>query len=241
MYLTCPSCGARFIIEDDQLGSGGRRVRCGRCRHVWFAESAEGEPETAAPPSEEPEPETEPAAPPPAEEPEETPAEAPKVEPEAPRAAAAAPPPAGHGILVGWIALVVVLVAIAAGLWFGRDTVVATVPETARLYRMAGIPLTVGQGLEFRQVTRDRRLVDGDHVLVIEGQVVNHTDETRRLPLLRAALLDGQGQVLTEWTFEAASSTVGPGGAARFVTEARDPPREAKNLNLTFVARTGGG
>lgn len=241
MYLTCPSCGARFIIDDDQLGPRGRRVRCGRCRHVWLAESGESEPEAAAPAVEEAEPEPEAETEPEPSEPEEAPAEPLKAERAAPAAATPAPPPGGHGILVGWIALVVVLVGIAAGLWFGRDTVVATVPETARLYRMAGIPLTVGQGLEFRQVTRDRRLLDGEHVLVIEGQVVNHTDDVRRLPLLRAALLDGQGEVLADWTFEAASSTVGPGGAVNFVTEARDPPRQAKSLNLSFVARTNGG
>ena len=35
MNLTCPSCGATFLIESAQLGPAGRRVRCGACRHSW--------------------------------------------------------------------------------------------------------------------------------------------------------------------------------------------------------------
>ena len=35
MHLTCPSCGATFLVEPEHLGPTGRRVRCGKCGHTW--------------------------------------------------------------------------------------------------------------------------------------------------------------------------------------------------------------
>ena len=37
MNLTCPNCGARFKIGDGALGSKGRKVKCGKCEHRWYA------------------------------------------------------------------------------------------------------------------------------------------------------------------------------------------------------------
>ena len=38
MILTCPNCQTRFLVPDQAIGTDGRRVRCGNCQHMWFAE-----------------------------------------------------------------------------------------------------------------------------------------------------------------------------------------------------------
>lgn len=38
MILTCPNCQTRFLVADQAIGADGRRVRCGNCQHMWFAE-----------------------------------------------------------------------------------------------------------------------------------------------------------------------------------------------------------
>ena len=38
MILTCPNCRTRFLVADQAIGADGRRVRCGNCQHMWFAE-----------------------------------------------------------------------------------------------------------------------------------------------------------------------------------------------------------
>lgn len=38
MILTCPNCRTRFLVADQAIGTEGRRVRCGNCQHMWFAE-----------------------------------------------------------------------------------------------------------------------------------------------------------------------------------------------------------
>lgn len=37
MYLTCPECYTSFTVKASQIGSKGRRVRCSKCSHGWFA------------------------------------------------------------------------------------------------------------------------------------------------------------------------------------------------------------
>lgn len=78
MKISCPSCGASFNIKPEALGSAGRKVKCGKCSHLWLAlpdgAAAPDAPAEAAPiPSApippaatpEPEPEPEPVAAPP--------------------------------------------------------------------------------------------------------------------------------------------------------------------------------
>ncbi|MEX2408879.1 MAG: zinc-ribbon domain-containing protein, partial [Rhodovibrionaceae bacterium] len=35
MHLTCPSCSATFKTDPAAFAQAPRRVRCGRCGHVW--------------------------------------------------------------------------------------------------------------------------------------------------------------------------------------------------------------
>jgi predicted Zn finger-like uncharacterized protein len=37
MILSCPSCAKRFMLDGRLLGAG-RKVKCGQCSHIWFAE-----------------------------------------------------------------------------------------------------------------------------------------------------------------------------------------------------------
>lgn len=37
MKLACPACATRYLVDPRALGAG-RKVRCARCKHVWFAE-----------------------------------------------------------------------------------------------------------------------------------------------------------------------------------------------------------
>lgn len=59
MIASCPNCDTRFEVPESRLGAGGRKVKCGKCGHLWLqrADGSTGPaPATATPP----------AAPPPA-------------------------------------------------------------------------------------------------------------------------------------------------------------------------------
>ena len=169
MHLTCPSCGATFLVEPEHLGPTGRRVRCGKCGHTWHqqrpseADAAErteakaaaaafapSEP-TAEPAAEQaPEPAAKPAAKP-AAEPAPEPTAKPEPAPEpvdtgerGPRRTASKPPGRARGrreasLAAGWVLFLVVVTGLAAGFYFGRAQLVAMVPQMTRLYDLVGL------------------------------------------------------------------------------------------------------
>ena len=291
MNLTCPSCGATFLVEPAQLGPAGRRVRCGACRHTWRQEAVAEDPAPApasAPPlAPEPEPAVDPAAEQAAAKaaaqpfaPSETdagasqppePAESTQPEPQAeaapattrataPGAAPGAAPEAeeaGLGervsrrafskparpqpkqpqvsLAAGWALYAVVVIGLASGFYYGRAPLVAMVPEITRLYDLVGLKYEVLElGLELRDVKSVRRLIEGARVVVIEGLVVNLSNQDRQVPLLRLSVIDAEGVELDRWTFRADSASLAPGGSTRFETVAKNPPREG-NLAIDFV------
>jgi predicted Zn finger-like uncharacterized protein len=49
MYIVCPKCETHFAIKPDQIGKSGRKVKCVKCKFIWFAESPLLNPEQASP------------------------------------------------------------------------------------------------------------------------------------------------------------------------------------------------
>ena len=45
MLIVCPSCATSYMIDPASVGSGGRTVRCARCRTTWFAGGPKSAPE----------------------------------------------------------------------------------------------------------------------------------------------------------------------------------------------------
>ena len=237
MNLTCPSCATTFVIEIEQLGPGGRQVRCGSCGHSWHQVAENGATETevaeSAPATTE--------APPPEAAPQEKPEKPEKLEKRSRRRGPKLPrhKETGGGrssLLLGWILFLVVVGGLAAGLYFGRTQVLALVPAAAPLYQMAGLmPPPPGVPLELRDVKTARRVVEGEQVVVVEGLVSNATSEPQSVPLLRASLIDAKGDEVENWTFAASATTLPPGGSTGFETIAKNPPTEGRIL-IDFVA-----
>ncbi|MEE8189536.1 MAG: DUF3426 domain-containing protein [Kiloniellales bacterium] len=273
MNLICPSCRAKFLVEPDQLGPNGRRVRCGDCAHTWFqeplAEETPAEETPASAPSPQPESaeidysHSEPAAEAPAapEPPLEDLTEEETAVPDIPEAdpGLMEPIPEGLGapglrsrrayrrppsppveqrssLLLGWLLLLVVVAGLSGGFYFGREQIVEAAPGAVRLYALLGLPVKdVGEGLELRDVKSVRRLVDGKSVIIIEGLVANVSEKDQQVPLMRASLLDSDGEELDQWIFSAQAETLPPGGTTAFETSMQNPPR-AGNLSIDFVA-----
>lgn len=53
MIISCPECSTRFILDDDQMPQGGRKLKCSNCLAVWHEGGAAP---TIAPDAPEPEP-----------------------------------------------------------------------------------------------------------------------------------------------------------------------------------------
>jgi predicted Zn finger-like uncharacterized protein len=266
MILACPSCGASFRIDAGKLGARGRTVRCSKCKHTWHASPEDGRAEpTSAPaetgggPADGPPPATG-AGPEPGSEQVlrthaaaddgranlagsgvgefESTLRAGRYRPDggAPESAGGG---ARGGLVLGWLLLALVVVGAVAGGWAFREQVVAQVPQAAQLYRLAGIEVpALGAGLELRDVTRTRRLVDGRSLLVIEGRVFNTTDRTRQVPPMEVALYDAAGDEVARWRVQAEARELAPGQSAAFETRRENPPETAREFAMSFSAPT---
>ncbi len=252
MILTCPSCATRYLVDPAALGARGRAVRCARCAHTWQASPAD-----AAATS--PEPFAESDAPPPADR------EAPAAENEvfaAPPGPApfgpddGAPPPLPPGVrpatrnlpalreqrsianLVGWTALVLLLVGVGVGLYFGRARIVAFWPPAARLYEVlsADVEPENKVGLELRNLSFSTSQDNGTPVLHVAGEVFNVTPQMRAVPPIRIALRNAAAEEIYQWTAEAEKTRIPPGSATRFSTSLDNPPAEARDMSVTFLA-----
>jgi predicted Zn finger-like uncharacterized protein len=206
MIVSCPACEVRFDVDQEQLGYGGRVVRCGKCGNCWH-QMPDPDPRVVAEPG-----------PPP------------------PRRRPPPPRKRGRGTLAGWILLLLFIAGIAAGGWFERDRIVAQFPQFADLYALLGIPVTPpGPVLSLIDVDLTSKEIEGETVITVHGVVSNISDRKQQVPTLQARLTDSAGAVLAEWTFEAPQSELDAGASVAFETDIKNPPKGAQNLGITFV------
>lgn len=206
------------MVDPSVLRPSGRQVKCGRCANQWH------EP---APPLEEEEPFI--------------------VSPLEPDELSRAPIPNLPGFpraqrrtraAAAWVASVAVILALGAVLWFGRERISVAWTPAAQLYAAlgfegeAGVP---GAGLELVEVTPRRIEEGGVPYLVIDGQVVNVTDDVKEVPAMIVVLSDASARELQQWEFVADRTKLDPGESASFSTRLADPSDQATVLKIEFT------
>lgn len=220
MIITCPSCATRYSVDPLKLGSG-RDVRCAKCGNSWRQEPPADLPKTVEPP------------------------------PPRPRPLAAGPTisiapakPKRRGAALGWVLFLLVIGVFVVGGYVGRDTIVAAWPQTQRLYATLGVPVELPNlvGVELRNLRSQSAIEGGVAVLIVSGEVVNPTRETRRAPPLRIGLRDAERREIFNKTFTLENEQVAPSASVPFTVRLASPPAEARDLEVSFaVAPRQGG
>jgi predicted Zn finger-like uncharacterized protein len=238
MILTCPNCATRYVVDAARIGASGRQVRCARCAHEWHSppgvETPPPAPAAAAPV----------AAPPPA-----SPSPPAAVEPvreAGPLSSLGRPAPAvvnlpalrkppRRAVGVGWLALIVAVLVVLLGLVFGRDRIMAALPQTKAAYAALGLAeLAPPFTLDFDR-TKGRASYAENGRLVIEGEIVNLGKTVQPVPPVRIVLRDGAGQEVASWTFEPSARELAAGARLSFSTGRESPPEGARGFEAAFV------
>ena len=229
MILSCPVCRTRYLVDEAALrGRSGRTLRCAACGHTWHqaapleppangdAAEAEGriEPALEVPPR---------------------PAPALEVLPRA-RAVSAQPRRGGGRSRWGalrWLVVVVLLaLALVAGIVVARGAVVALWPPAARLYALAGLTAEPpGAGLKIEKLVPSRT-PDG---LIIEGDIINSGKTAQDVPRLRVALRDAAERDVQFKIIDPPKPRLPPGVAAHFKTPFDHPNDAATGVVVTFA------
>ena len=256
MILTCPACATRYIVDPAAIGASGRTVRCARCHKSWHQDLPDDQtiPRVTRPPVVE----TPPVMPTmsssfedrPASDVIEEPAEGtPPADPmpsfmsrpeligsDRYLPALASPRPRINKFMIGWAALVLIVILLIAGLWFARTPLVAAWPRLERLYALAGVPVDAPSfGLEVRNLTPAFSKADSTPTLVVTGEVVNTSGGIRKVPSLRVSLRNGQNQTLKTWDFTVGRDELLAGETAPFQTSIANPPTEASSAMVVFT------
>lgn len=136
------------------------------------------------------------------------------------------------------LATVVVLLALAgSGLWFGRDQIMAWVPQAAGLYAGVGLPVqTVGVGLRFQNVAGERVVEDGVDTLIVRGFVANISGSAQNLPHLKLTLYDAQDQPIQSMVSRPPQPSLDPEGTAGFRLTLENPAAAARRFEVDWTA-----
>jgi predicted Zn finger-like uncharacterized protein len=264
MIASCPNCDTRFEVPESRLGTTGRKVKCGKCGHLWL-QRADGSTapiatqSTAAPSTRRrPQPRrrstSRSRAPPSRRRSSSRPARAPPPKPQSPDTPAAQPadaaaPAPGPRVVAPpkrrsgkrLVAMLLILVAVL-GL-AGLGAMALRGGELGKNKLVAGILGAIGlvgeeaeaEGLGFENVSTARRSEGAVQLLVVSGEVVNTAAQVRIIPPLRGALLAADNREVQNWTFAAKAEKVEPGQRVRFETTLRAPSMDATDVKVTFA------
>ena len=266
MILACPSCRARYVVPDNAIGIGGRKVRCAQCRFSWFQEGPDelpaapaaraertSRPMPQAPQARDPQPQAPPlrsqraatrppqdfAPPPPPGEQEPEPVQdyAPEQEP------------------IGWAPsepeeeprrrhrrnparLWTILAVLAALLMVGALAALYFVGPQ-QISAWMGAEVDTGERLRFtrRDVTSEPLPTDKE-LLTVTGEITNVSNQPQRVPQIRAEVTDADQRVIFSWTIAPPVRDLQPGQTASFSSASTDVPKGGRNLNLSFGPTT---
>ena len=138
------------------------------------------------------------------------------------------------GRVAGWAALTVFMAGLITGVASFSQEIVTFWPQTATLYRAFGKEVNT-MGIDILNHSSHYEIQDGTTVLVIEGEVVNTSDEPKLLPLFQVSLHDGGQRPILEWVFETDVRELAPNETVSFITHTDNPPERARNIWISVA------
>ena len=134
----------------------------------------------------------------------------------------------------GWLAFATVAVLPFIFALLAPETLVLAAPIANTAYERLGWPVNI-YGLEIKRTEQQNRLIDGEHVLMVKGEISNVTNDIHRIPWLRFGLIDQHGKELYTWTLDTGARPLRAGETTSFTTRVATPPELAKNLQIRFA------
>jgi hypothetical protein len=142
-----------------------------------------------------------------------------------------------HRKLRGWAIFGLVLLGAPAAAAFYPEPIVALAPSAAKLYEKAGLKVNI-YGLEIRKVEQKHILDRSARVLAVKGEIWNVSASDRKVPYLRLALRDANGNEVYSWLVESSARPLRSGEITTFTTRLSEPPETAQHLEIRFARKS---
>lgn len=234
MIITCPNCSARFKVNAENFPSEGRDVRCGKCKHEWFAVSEnddldftpaleDGATDTDTPPAS-----TErkifPQAP--------LPPSNPLVDEPIESAHARRLRMKKQAILKSLGAVLGSILILFAVILALKTPLTKAIPQTAAFYQALGFKVAEKNkvvqsdvfqiGAVERTITKDGELT----VLTFKGTITNRKNTPLIVPSLGVTLFNSSGVAIDEWVAQVDAEQLSAGESTTWVCRFFNPVLE---------------
>jgi predicted Zn finger-like uncharacterized protein len=199
MIITCEKCNTGYELDSAAIGVGGRTVKCSDCGHIW----------RQFPPKDE------------------------SLERDAgeavfskstfrgsslPMKAKQAAAPA-TGIFPKFLFLVLLILNLPVGLLAFGDNMLLSYPRLEKKIRVYS-----SRGVQFHDVKYHRELADDKATLLVNGEIVNSSDEIRKMPEVMISFIDKDGKKLLSRKYPLEIKYLNPGQAIPFAPKISDIP-----------------
>jgi len=133
-----------------------------------------------------------------------------------------------------WIITLGILGAAGALGYLMRQDIVNKKPALSSLYSALNISVKV-DGLDFENPATRNIIVDGRPVLVVNGIIVNRSDQAQDLPPVELSLMSNSGETITSWLVELEQDQLGANQRLEYMSQYPNPPVDAVRLNYKFA------
>jgi hypothetical protein len=138
---------------------------------------------------------------------------------------------------LSYLHIVILGLAIADATIIGlRADLVRAMPQTASFYARLGLPVNV-RGLWFDRVAATTEWRDGTPVLVVNGEISNHTSKAEQVPPLHLFARNYEHRQTYSWATPPARQALAPGETMLFRSEVALPPSDTREIMVRFVDR----
>jgi hypothetical protein len=115
--------------------------------------------------------------------------------------------------------------------------VVDMVPAMGPVYEMIGLELPLGEGLEINDVAPERGSEAGVDFIIVRGKITNITGSEKCVPLIKALLVDADGEEIQSVVQEPSAPMISGGEVQTFAVKIEEPSPLARSMEVTFVGR----
>lgn len=229
MIVTCPACSANYRIKTELIDpQKGRVVRCSACGNNWriFPKNINSKHTNQDPPKALPKPNKINTQ------------QDKKASPPKSTTRITTEPAEKNTSLVMWLIAILSFNVLLFGLgYLFRKDIVATFPQTERLYQIIGIDDVTVTGISLvmpylEKVNHD----DGRVSLVVQGSFLNsHPQDTLKIPPLKIILLNSENRPIANFTKnDFKPDTLLAGGHYDFTYEIPNLPKDAVDVRIEF-------
>lgn len=229
MRIFCPACSTEYEANDSEIPDDGRDVQCTVCQHGWHFvknpniqknQSSKNTPFASS-----------------ANEDEDVKESMPSIFIQFLKKITEDP---RLQFVAAWLFLFTVIGGISYTGSVQYEALIRRHPQLAKIanFMFQNSKENLFAGFELTKPRIHSEFISGKRVLVIEGDIQNTSDTSLTIPVMRASLLNSQGQEIIVWNIQYPEDIIAANTMVTYNSRMEDPPIDSESFLITFITAT---